>query len=570
MSNHLVVSDPSAISSRFSESNAIGWDEDFDIDDVIDNNLIAAPYDDDDQDDQNFDYQSIEKHLSRIPAREADLITLYYHNRMKQEQIAKVFSTTQAAISYRINRGIKRIRFLKTIPDLDYDLMIKELSPHFNNQDLEILWRMNITTCQSEIAKQLNLTQGRVRHRFIRARDKIRDLIKKELQEKHYEYKLLRDKKYMTEEEYEKKKQELNDKVGESIYSKYYIVFNTISDRNYNILHEVSLPQFKDRSDPTITLMSDSDITLMNDLFQMNSFVSGGKFSFEFDSIGGTWRWTVGSKNVRNYEQFFEVDDITSPFGKLSDVSIPIPGDVIDKICESINNYREQLSPTLSIVNPQVFSVTVTECDPVISVGEVIIMNTGAFGSFLSASAVPNSSWIIPSPSVVKGIQKDSTGSFDVSINPSLLFSSSSPYSGVLNIQDNRNPNISFPVTVNVVVLPRPVIYVSSQSVTFVFNSTDCTSNSPQTVDVCNTGPNGSLLNFEVVKVSGCRPWLIINPINVGPLGSGDSQVITFSIDSSYVSTTIGTYVETVLIRSPNAINNPTAIVVTLVVSLKF
>lgn len=61
----------------------------------------------------DFDTE-INPYLSRIPSREADLITLYYVNGRTLGDIADIFGVTQAAISYRLDRGLQRVRGLLT------------------------------------------------------------------------------------------------------------------------------------------------------------------------------------------------------------------------------------------------------------------------------------------------------------------------------------------------------------------------------------------------------------------------------------------------------------------------
>jgi hypothetical protein len=271
--SHILIQDPSSISGRFSNryqlGNSLYGDN---IDDFIEKSF--APDSEEDLSDTivsgtaALDYNSIEKFLARIPARESDLIKLYYKDRMKQEQIAKLFRITQAAVSYRLHRGIKRIQFLRTIPELEKRDFDVELGPKFSDQDREILWRMYETTCQSEIAKQMGLTQGRVRHRFFRALNKIKELIKEEIREKHTRVAMLikhgiaNDDVKSSAEELEIAKKELESAdealrvtVNNSRYGKYYTVFFAISDKHFNILHEVSLPQFRDRGDAQILTM---------------------------------------------------------------------------------------------------------------------------------------------------------------------------------------------------------------------------------------------------------------------------------------------------------------------------
>jgi len=251
--SHIVISDPNDLSQRFSNEDRLGYEgdgSDFEIEALIEQDLAPAPVEELITDDQpRLDFEAIARFLPRIPARESDLITLYYRDRMKQEQIARLFEITQAAVSYRLHRGIKRIQFLRTIPELDYGQFELELGPKFTEQDLEILWRMYETTCQSAIAKEMNLTQGRVRHRFFRSLSRIKELIVEEVREKEAEIKHRAKGGRLDKDEVQA---ELEEVIEDSRYGKYWTVFYAISDRHFNILHEVTLPQFKDRGDARI------------------------------------------------------------------------------------------------------------------------------------------------------------------------------------------------------------------------------------------------------------------------------------------------------------------------------
>lgn len=270
MSSHVLIQDPSAIAGRFSNSyNLSNHHMVESIDDLIDSHLRPLEEQDlsgnVDSNNPGLDYGNIEKYLARIPPRESDLIKLYFKDRMKQEQIAKLFRITQAAVSYRLHRGIKRIQFLRTIPELDKASFDIELGPKFSEQDMEILWRMYETTCQSEIAKQMGLTQGRVRHRFFRSLNYIKELIKDDVREKHTKLQMLLKHGAKIEnvsetvssleaarKELESADDALKTAVKTSKYGKYWTVFYAISDKHFNILHEVSLPQFKDRGEAVI------------------------------------------------------------------------------------------------------------------------------------------------------------------------------------------------------------------------------------------------------------------------------------------------------------------------------
>ena len=157
--------------------------------------------------------------LPRIPAREADLLEMYYLHHKRQADIAVIFGVTQAAISYRLGRGIQRLKFLLLIPSVTEEDLRESLPLVFKEAiDVNILVGMWQTTCQSEVANKLNLTQGRVRHRFFRAVKKLHDFAESDIRLKPYAK-----------------------------------IFDTIADKNFNTLREVRLPQWSGRGGDVCT-----------------------------------------------------------------------------------------------------------------------------------------------------------------------------------------------------------------------------------------------------------------------------------------------------------------------------
>lgn len=197
---YVIPLDPSQLSSRFSAPDA-ALEEEEDVEDV--GHLLTA--------EQGYE-DRIAPLLDRIPQREADLIYLYFVERKRQADIAAIFNVTQAAISYRLDRGLKRIKFLLSIPQIQEEDIRRDLPAVFKAIDVDILVGMWQTTCQSEVANQLKLTQGRVRHRFFKAVKVLQEISAKDPR-----------------------------------YVPYYKVFSAISGKKFNILREVKLPQWGDR-----------------------------------------------------------------------------------------------------------------------------------------------------------------------------------------------------------------------------------------------------------------------------------------------------------------------------------
>lgn len=236
---YVIPVDPAELASRFAthdprfdrEDEAVDYDEVENVSDEVIDEFFA-----------DNDYESrIAPLLDRIPDKEADLIFLYFIQRKRQLDIATIFNITQAAVSYRLERGIQRIRFLLSIPQItedelrtDLPAVFPTLSPcpkcHAKGKelaancelcggkrsiliDVAILVGMWKTTCQSEVASTLGLTQGRVRHRFFKAVEVLQSAAEKD----------------------EK-------------YEPYFKVYAAIAKgKAFNILREVKLPQWSDR-----------------------------------------------------------------------------------------------------------------------------------------------------------------------------------------------------------------------------------------------------------------------------------------------------------------------------------
>lgn len=207
MSGGYVISkDPQEIANRFPSREPIFDDEEESSEDVEETSVEPLFSHD------NFENQ-IKPLLDRIPSREADLIQLYYIQKKRQADIAEIFGVTQAAISYRLDRGLQRIRFLLSIPQIDEDDLRRDLPDvPFKPIDVNILVGMWETTCQSEVANRLGLTQGRVRHRFFGA---VKTL-------------------------------SVRSKV-DARFEPYHKVFSSIASKRFNILREVRLPQWANR-----------------------------------------------------------------------------------------------------------------------------------------------------------------------------------------------------------------------------------------------------------------------------------------------------------------------------------
>jgi predicted DNA-binding protein YlxM (UPF0122 family) len=175
--------DPYELQNRFQDESEQGLDGDsLLVSSISERNL--------------FRFEDFEPFIEKLPQREQDLIEMYYEEDKKQKEIAEFFGVTQGAISHRLSRAIKRLKFLKKMPKISGDLRTL-LKSHFTSFEIDLLVFMIETTCQSKTAELLNkkyklqendknkMTQIKVRHKFDRYIEKMDKLkrVHKELRD---------------------------------------------------------------------------------------------------------------------------------------------------------------------------------------------------------------------------------------------------------------------------------------------------------------------------------------------------------------------------------------------------
>lgn len=112
--------------------------------------------------------------LDSLPPIEADFVDLYFFRHIKQTDIAEIFGVSQPTVCYRLQRAIQRIKYLLEVPHVDPAVLRQDLAGFLTDPvDVDIMVFMYETTCQSEAAKRLGVSQGLVRHRFIRSIDRM-------------------------------------------------------------------------------------------------------------------------------------------------------------------------------------------------------------------------------------------------------------------------------------------------------------------------------------------------------------------------------------------------------------
>jgi DNA-directed RNA polymerase specialized sigma24 family protein len=146
-----------------------------DIEDLLDkkNLPILDLFSDLDEDTKKYSNSlvtRVKSIIETLPPREADFVELYYFKHLKQTDISNIFQVSQPTVCYRLQRATSRIQFLLNLPEVSVETMRRELIKYLKDSlDVDILVEMYKTTCQSEVAKILNVSQGLVRHRFIRS-----------------------------------------------------------------------------------------------------------------------------------------------------------------------------------------------------------------------------------------------------------------------------------------------------------------------------------------------------------------------------------------------------------------
>lgn len=114
--------------------------------------------------------------MRELPLREADFVELYFFNHKTQTDIAEIFKVSQPTVCYRLRRATSRIRFVLSLPDVSTRELKNALTGFLSDpEDVNIMMLMFETTCQSAVAKQLGVTQGKVRHRFMRSTKRMQE-----------------------------------------------------------------------------------------------------------------------------------------------------------------------------------------------------------------------------------------------------------------------------------------------------------------------------------------------------------------------------------------------------------
>jgi hypothetical protein len=240
----------------------------------------------------------------------------------------------------------------------------------------------------------------------------------------------------------------------------------------------------------------------------------------------------------------FQVRDIVSPFGLLRD-NIPLPGPVVTAMGNSITELQSAFAP-LIVAAPTSLAFTTTQGQGFGTPQIITVTNSGVYGSLLSPSVTTSADYLQATPANMGGIAFGASGMTNVSVDGTDLLALNSPYTATVTIQDVNATNNPQTIPVTITVLPQATITLSPTALSF---NGIAFSNPPvpipaQTFQVQNTGPAGSILNFQVQKLIGLSPWLTSFTPSSGTIASSGAVNVSVAVSTS-CNLQPGTYTET-------------------------
>jgi hypothetical protein len=289
-------------------------------------------------------------------------------------------------------------------------------------------------------------------------------------------------------------------------------------------------------------------------------------YQFSYQTAQGRWKWTTRLDLAGQTPKPWVIN-VETPWGLLRDTT-PLPGEVVQAMSGSIDQLMQAFPPTILVGPPTALTFNVDAGRGRSEPQTVLVTNDGTYGSILNAVLITSANWIVTQPGNVPGLSANQSGSFDVSVDTTGLVPSGSPYSGSVIVQDPRSTNNpqTIPVTVNV----RPLAHVATDLALLIFNVPySLTGVYPavpvQQFHVMNAGAIGSLLDYQLQKVTGLSNWLASFSPPTGQVVGGASQPITVLVQpcpNSY----LGTYEETLRV-SGYSDNLYTDVLIRLVIS---
>lgn len=288
-------------------------------------------------------------------------------------------------------------------------------------------------------------------------------------------------------------------------------------------------------------------------------------YEFQLSVPQGIWKWRTRVDVSQAAPQFL-VHHIVSPFGLFRD-DIPIPGPVITAMSQSIVDLQQVFNPII-LLSPTSLTFTLDEGRGVGTSQTVTVTNSGTYGSLLDATVTSSAVYVVATPANVSSLAFNASGQFSVTADSTNLLAINSPFSAALTVQDPNASNSPQTIAVTIVVRPKATISLSPTSLTFNVSGamTGMFPTVPvQTFQLSNTGPTGSVLQYQIQKLIGPSPWLTSFSPSTGSLNSGTSQTVTVAVQPT-AGMQAGTYTETLQVSGYSS-NMTQNLLVTFIVS---
>jgi hypothetical protein len=290
-------------------------------------------------------------------------------------------------------------------------------------------------------------------------------------------------------------------------------------------------------------------------------------YQFQYQVTTGSWRWTT-RMDVSGSSPIYEVRDIISPYGILRD-SIAVPGEVIEAMKSSIDTIRANFPPNILIGPPSSLTFEVDEGRGFSDPQAVVLTNDGVFGSLLGAVLSTSASYLTTTPANVGNLAANESGSFEVAVNSMDLLSVNSPYNETVTVQDANASNNPQTLDVTITVRPKATIDLSPTALAFTAVAPIVGPFPPipsQSFTIENTGPSGSVLNYQIQRLTGLSDnWLSSFAPVTGTLTSGATATINVAV-APIEGLARGTYQETLRV-SGYSTNSYVDLLVQLVIS---
>jgi hypothetical protein len=268
-------------------------------------------------------------------------------------------------------------------------------------------------------------------------------------------------------------------------------------------------------------------------------------YQFKTQTLRGFWKWTTRVDVSGSIPAYF-IRDIMSPFGLLRD-GVPLPGDVVRAMADSITELMSAFSPTI-LIDPVALTFTVDEGRGFSEAQTVGVTNAGVYGSILGAKLTTSAPFIRVTPTEVGGLAANEGGTFQVSVDSSSMVATMSPYAETIILQDTAATNSPRSLPVTVIVRPKASIVLPVASLSFTVSKPLSGPFPPipaQTFQIFNDGDPASLLDYTIQRVTAASMgWLVSYSPPTGQIAGGASQIVSVVVqpDECYNP---GTYTET-------------------------